>query len=173
MNRNESLFFIVCLWVYFSIFNMKVQIKSFSLACFSIPNQSFSFSLPKTDQWNKTFYLNFHFLFYVLPPTFCPSGWELPLKALTGLSPCCYESSMFLCLFALNGKMWKMHRRMEPLVSKLTWVIVTWSLKNWRSAIRTSKLALALSRFFCRRPVAWKRNIYFIYIRGKRNKEQK
>lgn len=36
-----------------------------------------------------------------------------------------------------------------------TWVMVTWSLKNCRSATRTSKLALAFSKFFSRRAFAY------------------
>lgn len=51
-----------------------------------------------------------------------------------------------------------MHRRPRlcetDSLKDITWVIVTWSLKNCRSARRTSKLALALSRFLRRRPVA-------------------
>lgn len=36
-----------------------------------------------------------------------------------------------------------------------TWVMVTWSRRNCRSFRRTSKLALAFCRFFCRRSVAY------------------
>lgn len=52
----------------------------------------------------------------------------------------------------------------DLIVSNQTWVIVVWSLKNSRSATRTSKLALALSRFFCRRAVACNRNSYCSYV---------
>ena len=89
------------------------------------------------------------------PEAFCTSVC-CKLNSFTFI--CCYANHVkcmaLVELPVINHHSRKKDKEVYIYISN-TCVIVTWSLRNCRSATRTSKLALALSKFFCRRAVAY------------------